>query len=200
MGPDRHTAATTWLPSYTGALTEAMPAARSPTLSTQPARSAASSPSSSRPADPFSDGEQGPDRHHGAQLRRRLDGEDHQPLHAAADEQLRAFPGIGRQLLQDGGRDLRQARRGETASGDEEAFLIPAEETVYLERGDESVSGRARVADRLGERLESDRLAVLDQVEQEHRLVEHADAAHQEVHGSEFSAGRPMAGLRRGAR
>ena len=59
---------------------------------------------------------------------------------------------------------------------------------MNLERGDKSVSGGARVADGLVERLESDRLVVLDQVEQEHRLVEHADVAHQVVHGSEFSA------------
>ena len=185
-------AATTWPPSYTGALTEAMPAARSPTLCTQPARSASSSPSSSRPGRALLHREQRADRHHGAQLRRRLDRQDDQPLLAPPHEQLAALAGVGRQLFEDGGRDLREARRGETAAGDEEASFIPAQEAVHLERGDESMGGGPRVADGLVERLESDRLVVLDQVEQEHRLVEHADAAHQVVHGSEFSARREI--------
>ena len=71
-------------------------------------------------------------------------------------------------------------------------FSSRLQEAVCLQGRDESVRGGPRKTDGLVELLESDRLVVLDQVEQEHRLVEHANAAHQVVHASNTSARRRM--------
>ena len=208
IGPLTAIAATTTPDASTiGALTEATPGSRSPTLSTQPA---AGRLAEQHPAGrPEVERQQRPLRDDPTQTVRRLERDHTAAGVAFTDEQLHALAGRlaqrpehrRRRCDQREAPGCRPAERDEVRAEFEAAVVVAPQQPVRLQRGGQPVGGRPRQAGRRLQFAERSR-AGLDRAENRHRLVENADSRY-DVHIARTSIpkfGTPMPETAPGAR
>lgn len=118
-----------------------------------------------------------------AKLLSGLHRDDGQALLAASHKKLGAFACFFRQTMQDRAGELREAGRGETSAGNKKSVVVPSQKAMHLKGAQQAMRRCFREAQRFGQLKETHRLPGLDDVQQEHRLIQHTYAANHVVHG-----------------